>query len=82
MLSVDEVAKRCGVSTDAVRRAIRRGDLPATKVFGCVRVAQEDLDAYIEGGRVGGGRVARRRRPAPRADSPRGSLQDLNRRAA
>jgi excisionase family DNA binding protein len=80
MLSVAQVAERCGVSRDAVRRAIRRGDLPAVKVFNRVRIDESDLAAYIERGRVGGGEVARRRRPAPRrAQSPRGSLVELNR---
>lgn len=83
MLSVEQVAQQCGVSQDVVRRAIRRGDLPATKVFNRVRVDEDDLAAYIEQGRVGGGEVARRRRPAPaRVESPRGSLQAMNRRAA
>jgi excisionase family DNA binding protein len=80
MLSVAQVAQRCGVSPDAVRRAIRRGDLPASKVFGRIRIAEKDLDAYIQAGRVGGSEVVRRRRrPAPRADA-RGSLQALERK--
>jgi excisionase family DNA binding protein len=80
MLSIGQVADRCGVSKDAVRRAVRRGELPAAKVFGRIRITEEDLGAYIERGRVGGAEVIRRRqRPTPRADA-RGSLQALNRK--
>lgn len=81
MLSVREVAARCGVSMDAVRRAIRRGDLPASKVFGRVRVDPADLQEYIEGGRVGGGQVRRRASPTRRPTSA-GSLSAIERRAA
>lgn len=78
MLSVREVAHVCAVSEDAVRRAIRRGDLPAAKVFGRIRVAQGELETYIRAGQVGGGEVARRR-PRP-VRSEGGSLIAMERR--
>jgi len=66
MLSVREVAHVCAVSEDAVRRAIRRGDLPAAKVFGRIRVAQGELETYIRARPVrseGGSLIAMERRP-------------------
>jgi excisionase family DNA binding protein len=83
MLSVEEVSGRLAVSEHAVRRAIARGDLPAFKVCRRVRIREEDLDAFIEAGRVGGDRVASRRRSAPRHEArPAGGLSALARRAA
>ena len=43
MLSPAEIADRVGVSIDAVRRAIRSSQLPASKVFGRVRIQPRDL---------------------------------------
>lgn len=82
ILSVADVAKRCGVSQDSVRRAIRRGDLVASKSFGRVLVREEDLDAYLNANRIGGRPIASRRRPAAAAkpDLP-GSLRALSRRS-
>lgn len=82
MLTVAEVAKRCGVSTDAVRRAIARGDLAASKVFNTIRVSEADLEAYIERGRVGGGEVRRRRSPRRTAPARGGLMATIERRAA
>jgi excisionase family DNA binding protein len=81
MLTIEEAASICAVSKDVVRRAIRRSDLPAFKVFNRVRIKRSDLDEYIEQRRIGGRDVARRRRRATsRSDEPRGSLQALNRK--
>jgi excisionase family DNA binding protein len=79
-VSVAEVAKAMAVSTDAVRREIRRGALVAEKVFGRVRIRESELERYrtehrivrSEGPSARGprGRVARRR-------PGRGSLASL-----
>ena len=76
MMSVREVAEFCSVSTDAVRRAIQRGDLPAAKIFSQIRVARSDLDAYVERSRVGGSEVAHRRPPTRRKPPPPGGLRE------
>lgn len=47
MLSPDEVAERCALSTKAVRRAIERGELPASKLCSRIRVRMSDVEAWI-----------------------------------
>ena len=64
-LSVAEVADRVGLKHQAVRRAISRGELPAIKLCGRVRIEPGALAAWVAAGRmksIGGG-VARRRGP-------------------
>ena len=51
-LTVYEAAERCRVKHDAVRRAIRKGELPATKPFTRVLIRQEDLDRYVREHRI------------------------------
>lgn len=76
LLTVAEVAERLAVSEKAVRAAIARGDLPATKVCGRVRVGPHALDAYVDAGRIQPQRAAPRpvdlRRPS--RDSLRAAL--------
>jgi excisionase family DNA binding protein len=80
MLSPAEIAERVGVSIDAVRRAIRAGDLPAAKIFGRVRVHQRDLDRYIDEHVIAPASTVRdlidvgRRMPAPHRGSLRAHL--------
>jgi excisionase family DNA binding protein len=45
-VTVADVAKALAVSTDAVRREIRRGALVAEKVFGRVRIRESELERY------------------------------------
>jgi len=45
-VSLTEAAERKGVHYQTVRRAIRRGDLVATKIGGGVLVAVENLDLW------------------------------------
>ncbi len=47
-LSADAAATRLGVSQRAIRRAIARGELPATKHAGVYHIAPEDLARYEE----------------------------------
>jgi excisionase family DNA binding protein len=53
-LSPKDAAARVGVEVTTVRRAIRRGDLPASRPRGthCVRIRVEDLDEWAFGDRV------------------------------
>jgi excisionase family DNA binding protein len=46
LLTVQEVAALCRVSTDSVYRAIQRGDLEAEEIFGCLRVRWGALKQY------------------------------------
>jgi excisionase family DNA binding protein len=46
LLTVQEVAALCRVSTDSVYRAIQRGDLEAEEIFGCLRVRRGALKQY------------------------------------
>jgi excisionase family DNA binding protein len=45
-VTVADVANALAVSTDAVRREIRRGALVAEKVFGRVRIRESELERY------------------------------------
>ncbi len=45
-LSAVDAARAVGVSERTIRRAIARGDLPASKHAGIYRVAQDDLERY------------------------------------
>ena len=47
LLSVDQVAAHCGLSRRAIYRAIDRGELVAYKPCGRLRIAPEDLEAWI-----------------------------------
>jgi excisionase family DNA binding protein len=79
-VSVAEVAKAMAVSTDAVRREIRRGALAAEKVFGRVRIRESELERYRAEHRIV--RSERPSAPAParitaRGGPDRGSLAAL-----
>lgn len=47
LLSIIAVAKKLGVCTKSVRRAIARGDLRIHRVGRLLRVSEEDLLAFI-----------------------------------
>lgn len=51
-LTVAEAAGRIGVKHQAIRRAIARGELPATKVVSRVRIAPADFAAWLAANRV------------------------------
>jgi excisionase family DNA binding protein len=51
-LALAQVAERVGFSTKAISRAIERGELPASKVCGRVRVRAADVDAWLAGNRI------------------------------
>jgi excisionase family DNA binding protein len=57
LLTVREVANRVGLSEWAVRRAIHNGELVAFKPRGRLRVAEVDLEDWLNASRV---------RPTPR----------------
>ena len=64
LLTVPQVAELLGVSSKTVKRLIYSGQLESVKVGVLVRIAPEDLAAYIDRLRGRGGR-ADRRAPAP-----------------
>jgi excisionase family DNA binding protein len=51
---VGSVARRLGVSTKSVRRAISAGDLTAHRLGRLLRVSDSDLEAYLARRRLGG----------------------------
>jgi excisionase family DNA binding protein len=51
--TVDEVARLCRVHPLTIRRHIAQGKLKAVRVGRRVRVKEEDLEAYIDGGTEG-----------------------------
>lgn len=46
--SLAEVAERFGVSIKTVRRMVARGDLPTCRIGKLLRVADDDVAAYLE----------------------------------
>jgi excisionase family DNA binding protein len=42
-LSIKELAAFLGVSTDTIRRAVRRGEIPATRVKTALRFDQQEV---------------------------------------
>jgi excisionase family DNA binding protein len=52
MLTVPEVAERLGTSQRFVRRLIAERRIPYTKLGKHVRLADNDVDAFIAAGRV------------------------------
>lgn len=51
-LTLTEATDRVPVSTVTIRRAIRAGELPAYKPAGRLLIRPEDLDAWVQAGRV------------------------------
>ncbi len=49
LLTFRQVADALGVSESSVKRVVDRGELPAVKVGGAVRVRTDDLDSYVAG---------------------------------
>ncbi len=52
LLTIAEVAEHVGLRPDAVYRAVRRGELQASKLGGRLRIRPAALDAWIDGQRV------------------------------
>jgi excisionase family DNA binding protein len=50
--SIEQVAELLGLSTKFVRAEIRKGRLPAYKLGGAVRVAEVDLEKYLNERRI------------------------------
>lgn len=51
MISPEEAARRVSFNRDAIVRAIKRGELEASKLCGRWRIAEEALERWIAGGR-------------------------------
>lgn len=69
LLTVPEVAGIVQLDETTVRRAIRRGDLQASKPCGQLRIHPDALDAWLDETRVERP-VQISRAPAPRAPRP------------
>lgn len=48
VLTVDDVAELVQLGPEAVRRAVRRGELRASKLGGRIRIRRDDVNAWIE----------------------------------
>jgi excisionase family DNA binding protein len=66
LLTVAEVGRETGLSTNAVYRAISSGELRASTLRGRLRVQRSDIEAWVDAARV----PARRAEPARRGPSP------------
>ena len=74
LLDAAEVAERCGVSLRTVRRWIAAGDLVEHRLGRLVRVAEADLERFLEAHRLPGGAqrpVAKGRATTGRTPRPR-----------
>jgi hypothetical protein len=80
LLTVQDVAALCRVSTDSVYRAIQRGDLEAEEIFGCLRIRWWALKEYRrERRRTVKRRVAERDSTVGSTQESTGSLRALMR---
>ena len=59
LMKMDEVAAFLRVSRSTAYRLVRRKQLRAVRLGGCVRVKREDVDALIQGATAKGGKKAR-----------------------
>lgn len=66
LLDLDEVCALLQLGRDAVRRAVRRGDLVASKIGGRLRFRASDIDAFVDAQRIVPA--------APTIESPRGLI--------
>jgi excisionase family DNA binding protein len=68
LLTLDQVCERVQLSTWAIRRAIDRGELPAFKPCGRIRIAESALAAWLDSTTSGGSEgVAPRKSPRRRS---------------
>lgn len=77
ILTVEEVARRSKLGEKAVRNAIRRGELRASKLCGRWRIREKDYEAWFDSGRLVVRPVAVVEVPAP--PGLKGSLAALRR---
>ena len=47
-LSIKELAAFIGVSTDTIRRAVRKGEIPATRVRTALRFDRQEVSTYMQ----------------------------------
>jgi excisionase family DNA binding protein len=47
-LSIKELAAFMGVSTDTIRRAVRKGEIPATRVRTALRFDLQEVSTYMQ----------------------------------
>ena len=47
-LSIKELAAYIGVSTDTIRRAVRKGEIPATRVRTALRFNLQEVHTYMQ----------------------------------
>lgn len=77
LLRVDEVAARCRLSVKAIRNAIHRGELRASKLCGRVRVDPLDLQAWLDANAIRPDDEAARSPTLVRGPSGPGSVNRL-----
>jgi excisionase family DNA binding protein len=77
ILTVEEVAGRSKLGEKAVRNAIRRGELRASKLCGRWRIRERDYEAWFDSGRLVVAPIVPVEVPA--APAVRGSLAALRR---
>ena len=47
-LSIKELAAYIGVSTDSIRRAVRKGEIPSTRVRTALRFDLQEVSTYMQ----------------------------------
>lgn len=66
LLTVAQVSELVQLDETTIRRAIKRGELQASKPAGQIRIAPDDVDQWLEATRVEPQTIA----PAPRITAP------------
>jgi excisionase family DNA binding protein len=57
LVTTAQAAERCQVHAWTIREAIRRGELPHTRIGRCLRIRVADLDSFVAARREGGWRA-------------------------
>ncbi|MBV8940549.1 MAG: helix-turn-helix domain-containing protein [Solirubrobacterales bacterium] len=72
LLTCSEAAERARVHIETIRRAVRRGELPASRAGRCLRIAVRDLEAWLKAPKAQqqSASLVRRRAPSSRARRP------------
>ena len=53
LITISQAASRCAISSRMIRKLIEKTDLPVVRVGRCVRLREDDVEAFIRRGYTG-----------------------------
>ncbi len=53
LITISQAASRCAISARMIRKLIEKTDLPVVPVGRCVRLREDDVEAFIRRGYTG-----------------------------